>query len=132
MPGDGLHVLDSSGWIEWLSGGPGAAHFGPLIAVPDQMIVPAITIYETLRWALAKADADRTQRLAVRMQLSRVVDLDVNLAVAAANFAHQGKMGMADSMIYATAQRFGAELWTQDADFEGLPGVRYFPKLSGP
>jgi predicted nucleic acid-binding protein len=35
---------------------------------------------------------------------------------------------MAASLIYATAQQAGAELWTQDADFEGLPGVRYFTK----
>lgn len=96
------------------------------------MIVPAVTIYETLRWALAKTDVDRAQRLAVRMHLSRVIDLDAGLAVAAANIAHQHKMGMADSMILAVAQRFGAERWTQDADFAGLPGVRYFLKASWP
>ena len=35
---------------------------------------------------------------------------------------------MADSLIYATAQRHAAELWTQDAHFDGLPGVKYFRK----
>jgi hypothetical protein len=35
---------------------------------------------------------------------------------------------MAHSLIYATAQRASAPLWTQDADFEGLQDVRYFPK----
>ncbi len=29
---------------------------------------------------------------------------------------------------FATARRANAELWTQDADFEGLPGMHYFPK----
>ena len=33
---------------------------------------------------------------------------------------------MADRLIYATTQLHRAELWTQDADFEGLPGVNYF------
>ncbi|TLZ31546.1 MAG: type II toxin-antitoxin system VapC family toxin, partial [Gammaproteobacteria bacterium] len=33
-----------------------------------------------------------------------------------------------DSIMLATAQRNGAVLWTQDADFEGLPGVRFFAK----
>jgi predicted nucleic acid-binding protein len=32
---------------------------------------------------------------------------------------------MADSIMLATARQAGAELWTQDADFEGLEGVRY-------
>jgi predicted nucleic acid-binding protein len=35
---------------------------------------------------------------------------------------------MADSLIYATARAKGAELWTQDAHFKGLPGVRFFER----
>jgi toxin FitB len=34
----------------------------------------------------------------------------------------------ADSIVYATAQARGAKLYTQDADFEKLPGVRYARK----
>ncbi|HEV2054340.1 MAG TPA: type II toxin-antitoxin system VapC family toxin [Methylomirabilota bacterium] len=30
-------------------------------------------------------------------------------------------LAMADSLVYATAQRFGATLVTGDSDFEGLP-----------
>ena len=36
---------------------------------------------------------------------------------------------MADGIILATARRTGATLWTQDADFEGIAGIRYFAKL---
>jgi predicted nucleic acid-binding protein len=32
---------------------------------------------------------------------------------------------MADSIVLATARVHDATLWTQDADFEGLAGVRY-------
>jgi hypothetical protein len=28
----------------------------------------------------------------------------------------------------ATAQRNRATLWTQDSDFDGLPGVKYYAK----
>jgi predicted nucleic acid-binding protein len=35
---------------------------------------------------------------------------------------------MADSIMLATARRFGAVLWTQDADFEHIAGVRYVAK----
>ena len=38
------------------------------------------------------------------------------------------KLPLADSVMLATAQVFGATLWTQDADFDGLPGVRYRAK----
>ncbi|AGA35479.1 hypothetical protein TVNIR_3855 [Thioalkalivibrio nitratireducens DSM 14787] len=39
---------------------------------------------------------------------------------------------MADSIILATAREFGATLWIQDADFEGIEGVRYFPAAKAP
>jgi len=38
------------------------------------------------------------------------------------------KLPLGDSVMLATAQTFGATLWTQDADFEGLPGVQYRAK----
>jgi len=37
---------------------------------------------------------------------------------------------MADSLIYATATIFKCIVWTQDSDFENLPGVKFFPKNS--
>ena len=37
---------------------------------------------------------------------------------------------MADSIILATARLYQAIVWTEDADFEGIPGVQYIPKKS--
>jgi toxin FitB len=62
------------------------------------------------------------------MQQGRVVDLDARLALAAASLGAQHKLPMADSVIYATARAHEATLWTQDADFEGLPNVRFRPR----
>jgi predicted nucleic acid-binding protein len=58
------------------------------------------------------------------MQRGHVVEIDLSLALEAA----VNGLPMADSLIYATARRHGATLWTQDAHFDGLPGVRYFAK----
>ena len=62
------------------------------------------------------------------MEKAVVVDLDATLAKLASIEARRHKLGMADSIIYATAREHRAELWTQDADFATLPGVKYFPK----
>jgi predicted nucleic acid-binding protein len=32
-------------------------------------------------------------------------------------------LAMADSLVYATARRYGARLVTSDRDFDGLPGA---------
>jgi predicted nucleic acid-binding protein len=40
---------------------------------------------------------------------------------------HHTSLPLADSIILAAARAFNAILWTQDADFNGIEGVRYFP-----
>jgi predicted nucleic acid-binding protein len=62
------------------------------------------------------------------MQQGRIVELSASLALLAASLGLRHKLPLADSIIYATAQQSNALLWTQDTDFEGLEGVRYFAK----
>jgi toxin FitB len=59
------------------------------------------------------------------MQQGFVVSLDVPLAVSAARLNLDRRLPMADSVVLATPRLHHATLWTQDADFEGLAGVRY-------
>ncbi len=66
------------------------------------------------------------------MSLGKSVELSQNIAINAAKISHKLKIAMADSMILATARAFKATLWTQDADFEGLDGVRYIEKKQVP
>ncbi len=54
-----------------------------------------------------------------------MVEIDLSLALEAATLG----LPLADSLIYATARRHAALLWTQDAHFEGLAGVQYFLKV---
>jgi len=56
------------------------------------------------------------------------VPVDEGVADTAMELAQIHELAMADALVYATAQIKGAELWTQDKDFESLPNVKYFPK----
>ena len=47
---------------------------------------------------------------------------------AAARLGLELKLPLADSVVLATARRHGAVVWTQDADFEGLPDVKFTKK----
>jgi len=40
------------------------------------------------------------------------------------------KMSMAESIILATAQAYDATLWTQDAHFKDIEGVRFIEKMA--
>jgi predicted nucleic acid-binding protein len=39
--------------------------------------------------------------------------------------SRSASLPMADSIMLATARAHAAAFWTQDADFEGMPSVRY-------
>jgi len=62
------------------------------------------------------------------MKAGMVADLTARLAREASKLSLIHKLPMADSIILATAKAFEATIWIQDADFEKIPGVRYFPK----
>jgi predicted nucleic acid-binding protein len=49
-------------------------------------------------------------------------------ALAAARLSMDQWLAMPDSVMLAAAQRHGAVLWTQDADFDGLAGTRHLAK----
>jgi toxin FitB len=90
------------------------------------LIVPAISVFEVFKRPSAARRVLGTQATAL-MQQGRTVALDPALAMAAAKLSFELKLPMAESIILAvdTARQFNAVLWTQDADFEKLPGVRY-------
>ncbi len=117
-------VLDSSCWLEFFADTDRADLFAPAIDGVDDLVVPVLTVYEVVK-KLSREASDETASLALAlMQRGRIVPIDLQLALSAA----VNGLPMADSLIYATARAHQAELWTQDAHFEGLPGVRFFRK----
>ncbi|MBC7783322.1 MAG: type II toxin-antitoxin system VapC family toxin [Burkholderiales bacterium] len=125
-------ILDSSAWIEMFSNDRNATAFMQVVSESETILVPSVVIYEVYRYALRLFGAEKAQELWGTMTQQTVVDLDANLAAAAAEIAHTLKLAMADAIILATARHYAADLWTQDADLKGLDGVRYVEKKSSP
>ena len=114
------NVVDSSGWLEYFTDGKTAAFFAPAIEDTEKLLVPVITIYEVFKKVLR----ERGENAA--LQSGQVIALDSTLALDAARHP----LPLADSIIYATALRHGAILWTQDEHFKDLPHVKYSAKRS--
>lgn len=93
----------------------------------DRLLVPTITLTEVYKFVVRVRDARSAMRAAAQMKRGRVVNLDERLAIEAARIGFKCKLPLADSIIYATARHFDALLWTRDADFKDLPGVRFLP-----
>lgn len=120
-----MNVVDSSAWLEYFADGPNASFFATPIERPDELVVPSLTIYEVFKRVLQQRDESDALRAVAVMQQGAVVDLDARLAVSAARLSIDAKLPMADSIVLATARQYGARMWTQDVDFDGLPGVQY-------
>jgi len=126
----GLHLVDSSGWLEYFADGLNARHFAEPLSDPDRLVVPTVSLYEVFRVVLRERGESDAVRAAALMSRGREVPLSSPLALEAARLAHEGRLAMADGIILATARHAGATLWTQDADFERVVGVRYFAKAT--
>jgi toxin FitB len=120
-----MNVVDSSAWLEYFANGQNASFFARPIEETDELLVPSLTIYEVFKRVLQQREEGDALRAVAVMQQGSVVDLDARLALSAARVSLETRMPMADSIVLATARLHGATLWTQDADFDGIPGVRY-------
>ena len=126
-----MNVVDSSAWLSYFAGDANADSFAEPIENLGQLIVPSITLTEVFKCILRQCDENKALEAIAHMRQGRVVDLDSDLAINAAKVGVEFKLPLADSIIYATGQKFNALIWTQDNDFEALAGVRYFPKNNG-
>ncbi len=120
-----MNVVDSSAWLAYFADEPAADFFAPAIEATDRLIVPVVCLYEVFRVILREKGEEEAFAAVAAMQQGRVVELDATLALEAAAAGHEEKLPLADSIIYAVAQKYSATLWTQDAHFAQKPAVRY-------
>lgn len=120
-----MNVVDSSGWIEHFQSSHRAAFFSAALSDKAQLLVPSIAVYEVHRRLSAWLPANLMTECVGIMESATVIDLTARRAVVASNAAQKHKLAMADAIMYSIAQEFKATFWTQDVDYQGLPGVRY-------
>ena len=123
-----LRVVDTSAWIEWLTGSALGKRLGKLFPDKPQCIVPTIVQLELSKWLVRELGEYEADQVIAYTQKCVVVPLDTGIALLAADLHREHKLATADAIVYATARRQGAALLTCDAHFEGLPDVALFDK----
>ena len=123
-----MNVVDSSGWVEYFTGGSNAKFFIPPVQDLENLLVPSICIYEVFkRLTLDMGEENALQAVGI-MSYGRIIELDRKIAIDAAQISLGLKLAMAESIILASAHDYDATLWTQDAHFKGMEGVKYIEK----
>ena len=127
-----MNVVDSSGWIEYVTDEENADFFEPPINDSENLLVPTVCLYEVFKRVLREFGDERALNAMGLMSLGQIVDLDRQTAINAAQISLDLKLAMADSIILATARAHNATLWTQDEHFKDIDGVKYIEKKTRP
>ena len=118
-------VLDSSGWIEFFTGGPLAERYAAYLTSRYQIITPTVVLYEVYKKIKRERGEETALLFAGRLNSTHVVHLTESIAYLAADVSLRHGLAMADAIVYATAKDQEAEVITGDADLKDLPGVVY-------
>lgn len=119
-------LIDSCGWVDYFSGGPLAGKYAPYVedATPATHFTPSIVLYEVHKRIKSILGEEQALTVVARMiSNTAIVDLDRELALDAAEISIKFGLAMADSIVKATAEKFGATVVTGDKHFKGLEGV---------
>ena len=123
-----MNLVDSCGWLEYFADAPNADFFAGPIEDVENLIVPSLCILEVFKTVLRQSGEDAALQTAALMEQGAVVTLDTTIALNAAKLGLEFKLPLADSIILATARAKEATIWTQDADFKGIEGVKFIAK----
>ena len=118
-------LVDSSGWLEYITSDSKADLFAPYLEGERLVLVPTIVLYEVRKILLQRQPKTVADLFVSEALRGTVVSVDQEIALSAAVISIQHELPMADALIYATAERKGAELVTSDAHFKGLPRVTF-------
>ena len=123
-----MNIVDSSGWIEYVTDSNNATFFHAAITHSDDLLVPTICLYEVFKRVLREFGEERALDAMGVMSLGTIIDLDRQIAIDAAQISNELKLAMADSIILATARAHNATLWTQDEHFKDIEDIKYIEK----
>lgn len=123
-----MYLVDTCGWIEWMTDTPLSQKYSRYLNALDSLIVPTLVQHELYKWLCREIDQPTALSSIAATQTAIIVPLDTSIALIAADIAQEFKLATADAIIYASARQHHATLVTSDAHFAELPQVKYFKK----
>jgi len=125
-----LILIDSYGWIEYFAEGPLADTYATFIerANAENTITPTIVVYEVYK--KIKSTKGEQNALEAYAQISRteIIELTKSLSLEAADISLTTNLGMADSIIVATAKTHKAQILTSDEHLKNIKEVKFINK----
>ena len=120
-------LIDSYGWIEYFAEGPLADEYAAYIEKTntENTVTPTIVIYEVYKRIKNIEGEQRALEAYAQMSRTKIVDLTSSISLMAADKSITMNLGMADSVIVATAEAYDAEIITSDEHLKSLERVKF-------
>jgi predicted nucleic acid-binding protein len=125
-----LILIDSYGWIEYFGEGPLADSYAPFIEKADaeNTITPTIVVYEVYKKIKNTKGEQKALEAYAQISRTRIIELTSPLILEAADTSLTTNLGMADSIIAATAKAYNAEIITSDKHLKNMKEVKFINK----
>jgi predicted nucleic acid-binding protein len=91
-------LIDTCGWIEWLTDGQLCAQFEPYFGQIKSVIVPTSVQYELYKWTARKRDIQTALEAVAMTEQGRVAPLSTAIALLAADLSTEYALSFADAI----------------------------------
>jgi len=125
-----LILIESYGWIEYFGEGPLANSYAAFIEKADEKgtVTPTIIVYEVYKKIKSVRGEEKALEAYAQMSRTKIVDLTSSLCLEAADISMNLELGMADSIIVATAKAYNAQIVTSDQHLKKIEKVKFISK----
>ena len=121
-------LIDSWTWIEYWKGGKLAKAAAAYIEGDEESVVSTVNISEVYFWVARYYDETKAaEKLKTVEKRCSIVAVDKEIAIGAAKIKIDSKLGLADSLIMATARHVRGKVATGDPDMKDLKDVIFLP-----
>ncbi len=120
-------LIDSCGWIEYFTEGPLANAYAKYIeeANEENSITPTIVIYEVYKKLKNKKGEQNALEAYAQITRTKIIELTAKLSLEAAEISQSTGLGMADSIVLATARSHIAQIVTSDLHLKDIKETKF-------
>jgi len=120
-----LISVDSYGWIERFANGKKAFDYNKIIDSnqPKNIVTSVVVLYEVYKKVKNLRSEEEALLAVAALSQTTIVPVDQTISLEAADYSLEYNLHFSDALVYATARRWKAKLYTSDEDLRALKEV---------
>ncbi|WP_163560080.1 PIN domain-containing protein [Halomonas sp. NO4] len=89
-------IVDTCGWIEWLTDGALSSAFEPWMQSPTEQLAPTVIQFELYKWVKREAGESKAMEVIAATEQCQILPLDGAIALLAADLALEHRLSFGD------------------------------------